>query len=433
MKAPSPLVGFNNNVKHKGRVFHIQTEDSGIKHPHIITHLFADGGRILKTTKTSYAEHIGAAAMAETVRAMMQEQHKAMFIALRDGQFDPLIDEAGGRSAATNSAGKPAPAAVNPAPATSSPAPATSNPAPAAVNPALPTTKPAPSLGGARLGTPAKSDPTSPPSMGAGLAELRAALKPLSAVPMPGDTSPTSRPKSAMAALFAESSPPGRAQGSMGSTPSETPITRPRGSMGSTSDASASVKPSEEPPPSARSRRIASRPKVPINPANLLSPRSPPSNPAKPRDWAPSAAATATSSGGIDLDLDALERAASDAQTPFFKRIEDLPPPPASVLGTTRAGTANASAAGAYRSITTPLPGSSADAQGPTSRAEIKTPSVPPAARYAPSRPASIFANNRPTEGMSIFGGEEISEKSLDEVILSYLAEDLDSSLPPKK
>ena len=52
MKAPSPLLGFNNNFKHKGSVYHIQTEDSGIKHPHIITHLFADGGRILKSIKT---------------------------------------------------------------------------------------------------------------------------------------------------------------------------------------------------------------------------------------------------------------------------------------------------------------------------------------------------------------------------------------------
>ena len=45
-------------------------------------------------------------------------------------------------------------------------------------------------------------------------------------------------------------------------------------------------------------------------------------------------------------------------------------------------------------------------------------------ARYAPSRPASIFATTRPQEGASIFGEDLISEKSLDEVILSYLAED---------
>ena len=59
-KAPSPLLGYNTNVRHKGRVFHIQTEDSGISKPHVITHLFADGGRILKTTRSSYAELVGA-------------------------------------------------------------------------------------------------------------------------------------------------------------------------------------------------------------------------------------------------------------------------------------------------------------------------------------------------------------------------------------
>jgi hypothetical protein len=88
----SPLLGFNNNVRHKGRLFHIQTEDSGIRHPHVITHLFMDGGRILKTIKTSYAEHVGGERIAEMVRDLMKAQHKTMFIALRDGQFDRVID-----------------------------------------------------------------------------------------------------------------------------------------------------------------------------------------------------------------------------------------------------------------------------------------------------------------------------------------------------
>lgn len=88
MKAPSPLLGFNNNFKHKGQVYHIQTEDSGVKHPHIITHLFADGGRILKSIKTSYATYVGDPMMGEVVKQMMKEQHKAMIVALRDGAFD---------------------------------------------------------------------------------------------------------------------------------------------------------------------------------------------------------------------------------------------------------------------------------------------------------------------------------------------------------
>src|SRR5580704_5062293 len=91
-KYPSPLLGYNNNVRHKGKVFHIQTEDSGVRYGHIITHLFMDGGRILKSVKTSYAEYIGNDRMNEIIREMMKQQHKAMFIALRDGKFDPLAD-----------------------------------------------------------------------------------------------------------------------------------------------------------------------------------------------------------------------------------------------------------------------------------------------------------------------------------------------------
>src|SRR4051812_35709319 len=88
----SPLLGFNNNVRHRGRLFHIQTEDSGVRHPHVITHLYMDGGRILKTVKTSYAVHLGSDSLAEVVRELMKEQHKMMFIALRDGQFDDALD-----------------------------------------------------------------------------------------------------------------------------------------------------------------------------------------------------------------------------------------------------------------------------------------------------------------------------------------------------
>src|SRR3954465_14213901 len=110
-KFQSPLLGYNNNVRHKNRVFHIQTEDSGVGHPHIITHLFMDGGRILKSVKTSYAEHVGTEAMKETVRGMMKEQHKAMFIALRDGQYDHLVDPGAAKAAsAPTKAADPVPA-----------------------------------------------------------------------------------------------------------------------------------------------------------------------------------------------------------------------------------------------------------------------------------------------------------------------------------
>lgn len=103
-KGQSPLLGFNTNVRHKGRVFHIQTEDSGVQHPHIITHLFADGGRILKSIKTPYGELLEAADWVPQVKKIMQDQHKAMFIALRDGQYDALID--GGAARGVNQTGQ---------------------------------------------------------------------------------------------------------------------------------------------------------------------------------------------------------------------------------------------------------------------------------------------------------------------------------------
>jgi hypothetical protein len=48
------------------------------------------------------------------------------------------------------------------------------------------------------------------------------------------------------------------------------------------------------------------------------------------------------------------------------------------------------------------------------------------ASRYAAARPAAIFSPNQ--EQRSLFGGASISEQSLDEVILSYLAEDLEGT-----
>jgi hypothetical protein len=97
----APLLGYNTNVRHKGRLYHIQTEDSGVGHPHIITHLFADGGRIVGSKKTSYVEHLGSDVLQDTVKKLMQGQHKAMFIALRDGLYDESPSEVTGEATGT--------------------------------------------------------------------------------------------------------------------------------------------------------------------------------------------------------------------------------------------------------------------------------------------------------------------------------------------
>lgn len=83
------VTGFNHNVKHKGKVYHVQTEDSGVSNPHLITHLFV-GGNILASKKTSYADLVKAGNLAELVREMMEEQHKEMLRNLINGVYDKI-------------------------------------------------------------------------------------------------------------------------------------------------------------------------------------------------------------------------------------------------------------------------------------------------------------------------------------------------------
>lgn len=86
----SPLLGFNHNLKYRGRVYHIQTEDSGEANPHIFTHLFHNG-IILSTRKTEYAHLLGLDDVEDQVRKLMQLQHKDMMKGLLAGQFDDKI------------------------------------------------------------------------------------------------------------------------------------------------------------------------------------------------------------------------------------------------------------------------------------------------------------------------------------------------------
>jgi pSer/pThr/pTyr-binding forkhead associated (FHA) protein len=95
MKRPSfrrAQMGFNNNIRFRDQVFHVQTEDSGLDQPHIITHLFADGGRVIKSHKRSYAAQIKRSNVAEYVRALMKAQHLEMVAMLREGRFDGILN-----------------------------------------------------------------------------------------------------------------------------------------------------------------------------------------------------------------------------------------------------------------------------------------------------------------------------------------------------
>jgi len=79
--------GFNHNVQHQGRVFHVQTEDSGVDNPHVITHLFV-GGNILASKRSSYASYLALPDLERHVRELMEAQHKEMLRAVVNGTYD---------------------------------------------------------------------------------------------------------------------------------------------------------------------------------------------------------------------------------------------------------------------------------------------------------------------------------------------------------
>lgn len=81
------VLGFNHNLQYKGEVFHVQTEDSGIANPHIITLLYR-GGVILCSKKTSYSDILKMENLEIVVEELMKEQHKDMMRRLKSGEFD---------------------------------------------------------------------------------------------------------------------------------------------------------------------------------------------------------------------------------------------------------------------------------------------------------------------------------------------------------
>ncbi|MBT1075363.1 hypothetical protein [Geobacter grbiciae] len=81
------VVGFNHNVMYKGEVFHVQTEDSGIANPHIVTLIYREG-TIIAARKTSYADIIKVDNLERVVEELMKEQHKGMLRRLKNGEFD---------------------------------------------------------------------------------------------------------------------------------------------------------------------------------------------------------------------------------------------------------------------------------------------------------------------------------------------------------
>lgn len=82
------ITGFNTDIRHGDRVFHVQTEDRGLSNP-IVESLVYVGGQILLSKRSPYTDLIAEGKVDEAaVKQLMDLQHRRIIEAIRRGRFD---------------------------------------------------------------------------------------------------------------------------------------------------------------------------------------------------------------------------------------------------------------------------------------------------------------------------------------------------------
>lgn len=85
------ITGFNTDIKHNEKVYHVQTEDKGVGNPYIESLVYV-GGEILASKKTSYAEQLKTGVDDKWIGGLMEQQHRTMIAAIKRGRFDAPAD-----------------------------------------------------------------------------------------------------------------------------------------------------------------------------------------------------------------------------------------------------------------------------------------------------------------------------------------------------
>src|SRR5438093_9422393 len=81
------ITGFNTDIRHNDKVYHIQTEDKGLQNPYIESLVYV-GGEILASKKTSYADQAKAGVDEKWIGSLMEQQHRTMIAAIKRGRLD---------------------------------------------------------------------------------------------------------------------------------------------------------------------------------------------------------------------------------------------------------------------------------------------------------------------------------------------------------
>ncbi|MCE1228308.1 MAG: hypothetical protein LWX11_02285 [Firmicutes bacterium] len=82
------ITGYNTDVRHGHRIFHVQTEDKGLANPRIETLIYV-GGEILDSYRSSYEDLLQTGVPAESIiQSRMDEQHRMVIRDIKSGKYD---------------------------------------------------------------------------------------------------------------------------------------------------------------------------------------------------------------------------------------------------------------------------------------------------------------------------------------------------------
>ena len=81
------ITGYNTDVSHSDVVFHVQTEDKGLKVASIESLVYV-GGQILGKRRTSYKEVVEGGEGKKAIVELMDRQHRLMIAEIRNGKYD---------------------------------------------------------------------------------------------------------------------------------------------------------------------------------------------------------------------------------------------------------------------------------------------------------------------------------------------------------
>ena len=84
------ITGYNTDVRHQEVVFHVQTEDKGAANPFIESLVYV-GGQVLASKRANYADLLAEGRDEKEIIALMDQQHRTMIAAIRQGRFDAKL------------------------------------------------------------------------------------------------------------------------------------------------------------------------------------------------------------------------------------------------------------------------------------------------------------------------------------------------------